>query len=68
MQINSGQITPGASLFQALQSGPKVEARPQQEKPVAEAQNEAAVQASGRSEPSTGGQSFARGSLVNIQA
>lgn len=68
MQINSGQITPGASLFQALQSGPKVEAKPQQQKPVAEVQNTAAVQASDNSEQASGSRDFARGSLVNIQA
>ncbi len=70
MQINSGQITPGPSLFQALQSGPKAEVRPQAQRPVGETEGRAAVQASDRSEaPSAGsGRDFPRGSLLDISA
>ena len=67
MQINSAQIAPGPSLFQALQSGPKADVKPQEEKPVAEAQNQAAVKAGEKSAPSTGARGFARGSLDNLQ-
>jgi hypothetical protein len=44
MQIYSGQITPGPSLFQALQSGPKPPVG-QDANPVAETQQASAVQA-----------------------
>ena len=67
MQINSGQITPGPQLFQALHSGPKTETRAEEQKQVAETQNETAVQASDRPEPTATGRDFPRGSLVNIQ-
>ena len=45
MQINSSQTTSGASLFQALHSGPTAPASATGGRPVAQTQEQAAVQA-----------------------
>jgi len=68
MQINSGQITPGPSLFQALQSGPKTQAAGQENKPVGEPQEQSAVQASEKTERSASDEDRAsrRGGLVDL--